>query len=119
MPILDDFACKFCESTYEAWSDQTSCRFCGGSGQKIYTQLISWEWGGPRFDNALQRTFHSRSEKFQWLRDHGLQLGPAADKYGGAYPNDIAPPRKSRAYFDPRETSGRSKGTGKRLDEGY
>jgi hypothetical protein len=118
MAVIHDYECKFCGSRFEAWSDATGCDFCGGMGEKRYNQLISWEWGGPRYDNALMKTFNSRSDKFKYLREKGLQLGPAADKYGGAYPNNIEAPRKSRMFFDPRTTSSRSKGTNRRLDEG-
>lgn len=119
MAVISDFECKFCGHTYEAWTDSTVCHRCGGFGRKCFTAVNSFEWGGPRFDNALQRSFSSRSELKSWLKANGMMESPARDKFGGAYPNNIEAPRVSRVHFDPRSPSSRGKGTSKRLDSGY
>ena len=119
MPVISDYECKWCSTPFEAWSDLPGCRYCGGTGERRYSRLNTPEWGGPRYITSLMRTFASRSEEKAYLKANGLREAAGRDKYGGAYPNDIAPPRESRIYFDPRSPSGRSKGTSKRLDEGY
>lgn len=114
--VLSDWECKFCGTPFEAWTDQPVCRFCGGTGERRYTQLVTHEWGGPRFDRALQRTFGSRSEKWAWLRAHGLEQSPTADKRGGAHLGDTEAPRVPRIHFDPRGRSAKAKGTHLRVD---
>ena len=117
MSVVNDYVCKFCGSAYEAWSDFSTCRRCGGTGEHAYSKLTTWEWGRPRFIRSLQREFDSRSSLNQWLTRHGMEQSPTADKRGGAHLGDTAPPRdQARIHFDPRSPSSRSKGTWKRVD---
>jgi hypothetical protein len=118
MSVLSDWECKLCYLQYEAWSDSSSCYYCGGTGERRYSKLVTHEWGGPRYSPSLMQTFGSRSERDQYLRAHGLEQSPTADKHGGAHLGGTASYREHRAYFDPRAVSSRDKGTGRRLDEG-
>lgn len=117
MAVLFDFECRFCGRQYEDWTDHLGCTFCGGLPEKRYSQLVTHEWGGPRFIRSLQRTFTSRSSLNRWLKAHGMQQSPTADKRGGAHLGDAEAPRVPRIHFDPRGKSARAKGTHLRVDQ--
>lgn len=115
--VLADWECKFCGTPFEAWSDKPVCHYCGGTGERRYSKLVTHEWGGPRFIRSLQRSFNSRSDLNRWLADHHMTQSPTADKRGGAHLGDSEAYRdQARIYFDPKSRSARSKGTWNRVD---
>jgi len=117
MAVIHDFECKFCGTMYEAWTSQTSCGYCGGTGEQIFTKSpVTDIWGGPRFIRSLQRTFDSKSSLNKWLKAHNMTQSPTADKRGGAHLGGAEAYRESRIYFDPRSGHSRDKGTWKRAD---
>lgn len=84
-----DLRCTSCEREFanehvSSGPPYSRCPACGGERDWMPGVFQTFEWGGPRFYNGLDRDFGSRSELLAYMKANDLQQAPCAEKVGGA-----------------------------------